>query len=150
MVPVIGLAVVFPECLVHCNGLYHLQTASAVPKWYDALLLFSSALAGLLMGFISLYKVERFLAGLLKGALLKISVGFIIVSGAFGVYLGRFLRWNSWDVLSNPLELFEEIVARVFFPFQHLQTWGITFVLACFYFLLYSFLKNLSRPEMSR
>lgn len=140
----------FPNALYIVTDCIHLQTASAVPKWFDALLLFSSALAGLLMGFISLYKVESFLAGLMQATLLRISVGSIIVLGAFGVYLGRFLRWNSWDVLSNPVELFEEIVARVFFPFQHLQTWGVTFTLAAFYFLIYSFLKSLSRLDMSR
>jgi len=140
----------FPNALYIVTDCIHLQTASAVPKWFDALLLFSSALAGLLMGFVSLYKVERFLAGLLKGVLLKISIGFIIFLGAFGVYLGRFLRWNSWDVVSNPLDLFGEIIARIFFPFQHLQTWGVTFLLAAFYLLLYSFLKSFSRLEMSR
>jgi len=44
----------------------------------------------------------------------------------FGVYLGRFLRWNSWDVVHQPHLLLGDILARVTNPVQHFQTWSFT------------------------
>jgi uncharacterized membrane protein len=48
---------------------------------------------------------------------------FVVLSlNGFGIYLGRFLRWNSWDVLFNPKSLFYELLERLFHPMDHLQT----------------------------
>ncbi len=51
----------FPNSLYLVTDLIHLQIESKVPKWFDAVLLFSASVAGLMMAFISLYRVEEFL-----------------------------------------------------------------------------------------
>ncbi len=68
---------------------------------------------------------------------------FILFLGSFGVYLGRFLRWNSWDIVSNPFQLLLSIGHRVVSPFDHVQTWGITIVFTVFFYLLYVAIKKL-------
>ena len=133
----------FPNALYIVTDLIHLDLESTVPKWYDALLLFSSSIAGLLMAFVSLLKVEKFLLLKFSHRAVHAMMPAILFLGSFGVYLGRFLRWNSWDILSNPLSLVFSIVQRFIFPFQHIQTWGITLLLTTLFYLLYLTIKKL-------
>ncbi len=133
----------FPNALYIVTDLIHIHHESPVPKWFDALLLFSSAVLGLLLAFISLYRVERFLSSIINRKLLAPFILLILFLGSFGVYLGRFLRWNSWDIISNPFQLLRSIAYRVFSPFDHMQTWGITLVFTVFFYLLYLTVKKL-------
>ncbi len=70
--------------------------------WYDVILLTTFAWTGLMLGFISLYlmqSVVRRAAGRTAGWLLVLAV---LPLASFGIYVGRVLRWNSWDVLTDP------------------------------------------------
>ena len=60
-----------------------------------------------------------------------------LVLGSFGIYLGRYLRFNSWDIITDPIALFYDIVNRILHPFGHAQTWGVTIVFAAFLLLGY-------------
>lgn len=133
----------FPNALYIVTDLIHIQHESRVPKWFDALLLFSSALLGLLLAFISLYRVESFLSSMINRKLQAPLILLILFLGSFGVYLGRFLRWNSWDIISNPFQLLRSVAHRVLSPVDHLQTWGITIVFTVFFYLLYLTIKKL-------
>lgn len=133
----------FPNALYIITDLIHLEETAKVPLWYDALLLFAAALTGLIMAFISLYKTEMFLLTHFRASVVNTLIVLILLLGSFGVYLGRFLRWNSWDVVTNPVGLFYEIVHRFVFPLQHGRTWGITCILTCFLYLLWLGVKKI-------
>ncbi|HMK04040.1 MAG TPA: DUF1361 domain-containing protein, partial [Ferruginibacter sp.] len=111
--------------------------------WFDAILLFLSSTVGLLMAFISLFRVERFLEKLLSTRFIPLVTITLLFLGSFGVYLGRFLRWNSWDIISDPPGLFSAIADRLIYPFDHLRTWGITVLLTMVFCLLYFSVKKL-------
>lgn len=133
----------FPNALYIVTDLIHIDLESPVPKWFDALLLFSSAVLGLILAFISLYRVEIFLSKTINRKLQAPLILLILFLGSFGVYLGRFLRWSSWDIVSNPSQLLVSIAQRVISPVDHLQTWGITMVFTMFFYLLYVAIKKL-------
>ncbi len=132
----------FPNALYIVTDLIHLQMVTSVPKWYDAVLLFASSVTGLMMAFISLLRVESLLRHKFSDRIVHASIIAILFLGSFGVYLGRFLRWNSWDIISNPFGLIVSISQRFISPFHHLQTWGITFLLTTLFYLLYQAIKN--------
>lgn len=127
----------FPNALYIVTDLVHLGRESKVPKWFDAVLLFSSSVVGLMMAFISLYRVEKYLHRTVHKNVHALIIIFILFLGSFGVYLGRFLRWNSWDILNNPFQLLLSICQRVISPFDHAQTWGVTVIFTIFFYLLY-------------
>ena len=135
--------VFFPNALYVVTDLVHLETESSVPKWYDTVLLFSSSVVALMMAFISLLRVEAFLKQKFKISFVEPMVIGILFLGSFGVYLGRFLRWNSWDIIRNPFSLAIEIANQVIFPFQHFRTWGITMILTILFYLLYLAIKKM-------
>lgn len=133
----------FPNALYIVTDLIHLEQETSVPKWYDVVLLFSSSAIGVIMAFVSLLRIENFLTYKFNCRLVEVIVFSILFLGSFGVYLGRFLRWNSWDIVSNPIGLLSSIGQRFVFPLQHLQTWGITIILTITFYLLYLIIKKL-------
>jgi uncharacterized membrane protein len=138
-----GWLLFFPNALYIITDLIHLAADTNVPKWFDAILIFSASAAGLLMAFVSLYRVEKFLYVFVRKNTVNALVLLILFMGSFGVYLGRFLRWNSWDIISNPVQLLISIGHRFLFPFDHLCTWGITLMLTVLFYLIYFSVKKL-------
>ena len=132
-----------PNALYVVTDLIHLDIVSTVPKWYDALLLFAASMVSLLMAFISLLRAETFLLYRFSNKIVNAVMLTVLFFGSFGVYLGRFLRWNSWDVVSNPVSLFFSIAERFIFPFRHLQTWGVTAMFTILFYLLYMAVKKM-------
>ena len=119
----------------------HLRERPGIPFWYDIALFVSCAGTGLLLGYTSIADVQaavtrRFSA--VMGWLLVIAA--VLLSG-FGVYLGRFLRWNSWDTLTNPRQLFLEIGDRLMNPLSNPQTFGVTAIYGVGLFLGYVALR---------
>ena len=133
----------FPNSLYIITDLIHLDRETGIPKWFDAILIFSASTAGLMMAFISLYRVEKFLYKIVAGKLVNPLIMFILFLGSFGVYLGRFLRWNSWDIISKPVQLFMSVGGRILFPLDHLYTWGVTSLLTMLFYLIYYSAKKL-------
>lgn len=134
----------FPNSLYIITDLIHLdESRGDAPVWYDAILLFTSSLTGLVMAFISLYQVEIFLRSVVtKKHVNKLIIAAIFL-GSFGVYVGRFLRWNSWDIFVNPFSVFTEIILPFVKPLDHFRTWGVTLLLTTLFGLLYFALKKL-------
>ena len=116
----------FPNAPYIITDFTHLQNHSSGPIWFDILLLFSSAAVGLIIGYISLSQVHDRLLTSNHRSLARIVVSVAPFAAAFGIYLGRFLRWRSIDIFHNPLGLFADIAHRFIFPYQHPRTWGVT------------------------
>lgn len=135
----------FPNALYIVTDLIHLEESTNVPLWYDAVVLFAASFVGLIMAFISLRKLEVFLLGVFKTVVVNCVIPVILFIGSFGVYLGRFQRWNSWDVLHNPLSLSMDIARRIVSPVDHIKTWTITIIFTALYSLMYFFVKVLPR-----
>lgn len=133
----------FPNTLYVVTDLIHLKETGMAPLWYDAIVLFTAALAGLMMGFISLTKAELFLMNLFSQRTAALLAVALLLLGSFGVYLGRFLRWNSWDIIQDPFTLLYQVAHRFIFPFQHGRTWATTFLLFTFFGLLWFLIKKM-------
>jgi len=129
----------------------HLDSRPPIPLWYDIALLASCAGTGLLLGYSSLADVHATIARRFSASLgWALALAALFLSG-FGIYLGRVLRWNSWDALTNPLPLFSDIADRVFHPLSHPQTVGVTFIYGITLLLGYIALRVLQpNPGIAR
>jgi len=127
----------FPNAPYILTDLFHLRQRHIIPLWFDLILILSFAWTGLLFGFFSLWDIEMFLKKELKLTQSRLlSVGLLFVAG-FGIYLGRYLRWNSWDIVADPLALLYDIGDRFIHPFAHPRTWGMTLFMGTFLNILY-------------
>ena len=118
----------FPNAPYILTDLVHLEGRPPVPFWYDLAVLLSAAGVGLLAGYVSLADVHDVVARRWGGVVgWAASVGALFLA-AFGVYLGRVLRWNSWDVLAAPAPLVRDVLGPVLDPRAHLAAVVVTLV----------------------
>lgn len=123
---IVSWLLLFPNAPYIVTDFFHLEPRVNIPFWFDLGLILSFAWNGLMLGFISLYDIQTALArkfGVIKGWLFAV---FSLVLGSFGIYLGRYERFNSWDVITNPMELFIDIANRFIHPFSHPRTMLMT------------------------
>ena len=66
---------------------------------------------------------------------------------SFGVALGRFERFNSWDIVTQPHVVVPAILARVANPVGHMRTTVVTVLLTTFLTLGYVSLLALARAQ---
>jgi uncharacterized membrane protein len=107
-----GLWLLFlPNAPYLVTDLVHLRERAPVPLWFDVLMFAAFALAGCALGWAAVEQVQDRIAeavGRRRAALVILPVFPLL---AFGVYLGRFGRWNSWDLLTRPHALLAGAVA---------------------------------------
>ena len=135
----------FPNSPYILTDLFHLATRSGMPKWFDLLMLLSFAWTGLVMGIFSLMDIQSVVTRRYSEILAWFCSVVFIVLGSFGIYLGRYLRWNSWDIVTTPQPLIRDIYHIVVDPLNHPGTVGITLVFSAFLTLVYMtffYLKN--------
>ncbi len=138
-----GWLLFFPNAPYVITDLLHLFERPNIPLWFDVVLLFSAAWLGLLFGIISLMHVEKWLLQNFNQAKTNwLLFGCMMLSG-FGVYLGRFLRFNSWDAVQDPSSLFYSIGKSIINPVDHLRTWGFTFLFGLMVWLIYKTMQQL-------
>lgn len=127
----------FPNAPYILTDLIHLGYGGGVPLWYDLVLILSFSFAGLFFAFVSLRNIEALLAISSRVLRTAVSIALIYLS-CFGIYLGRFLRWNSWDLFNNMQDLFLDIVDRIANPSEHPGTWGFTILLGTVLSMVYA------------
>ena len=132
----------FPNSLYMLTDLLHLRSAHDAPMWFDLIIIIAFAWAGLGYGFVSLMDIEGFLRTRFKAGeklITLLSICMIFVA-AFGVYLGRFLRWNSWDIFGSPGALLNDVIDPFTDPAGNMRFWAFTFFMGTLLnFLYFSF-----------
>ncbi len=114
------------------TDLVHLRPRAGVPYWYDILLIASFAFNGLLLGFFSLAQVHDVLVQRLRPAYAWGLVVLFSIASSYGIYLGRVLRWNSWDILRHPLRIALDSLRPFVHPMAHKEAVVMTIVLTGF------------------
>jgi uncharacterized membrane protein len=133
----------FPNAPYIMTDLVHLRERPPVPFWFDVVLLQSFVWLGLLLGFVSLYWMQCLVANFVGRRASWLFVLLVIGLTAFGIYLGRFQRWNSWDILANPIGLTVDIFKHLRPPKRRMA--GLFSILyATFFFVGYLFLYALT------
>ncbi len=127
----------FPNAPYILTDLFHLRLRSSMPVWFDLILILSFAWTGLMFGLLSLWDIEQVLQQQVKRKWIRLVPVVLLFLSAFGIYIGRYLRWNSWDVVSEPLGLMYDVGHRVAFPLDHPRTWGMTLLMGAFLNLIY-------------
>jgi len=95
----------FPNAPYLVTDILHISSSSPLLLWYDSLLFFLFGWIGLLLGMLSLFQIHKYLQSHLTHLVSELSIFAICLISSFGIYLGRFERWNSWDAFFSPIKL---------------------------------------------
>ena len=140
----------FPNALYIVTDFKWLREWPGAPIWYDILLVSAAAWCGLLLGFTSLYLIQDLVRRTFGSARAWAFAFATLGLGAFGVYLGRFERWNSWDVFTRPGHLGQSLMTGLAHPEDHPRALGgmvlFTAFLAMSYLVFYAFAQPEAEP----
>jgi uncharacterized membrane protein len=133
----------FPNAPYLVTDLFHLRAISGAPLWFDVILYSSFAWTGMLLGLVSLYLMQsvarRYLGEVASWLCVLVAIGL----ASFGIYLGRFVRWNSWDLFSSPGALLGDAWSHISDPTPKTVVYTAVFAgfLSCTYLVLVSFAR---------
>lgn len=134
-----------PNSFYLTSDLIHMRWATADTALYDTVLLLSFAWNGLVLGFLSLYVIHRQLLKRLWARNAHLVVGLVLLLCSFAIYLGRQLRWSTWDVLINPAGILFDVSDRIINPAAYPQTFTTTAtffaLLSTMYFVIWQFVQ---------
>ena len=127
----------FPNSPYIVSDLMHIAPRHNVPVWYDTMMIFSFAWNGLILGFVSLWIVQQLAARWFGGVFSWLFAAVVLTATGFGIYLGRFLCWNSWDVLVDPLGMARQVLTYVLNPLDYPRTIAVTLLFGGFLTIAY-------------
>jgi uncharacterized membrane protein len=129
----------------------HIGYTGEISELYDIVLTIFLVMNGFILGFTNLYLVHQELRKRLSEMYSSALVAVVIFLCSFAIYLGRDLRWNSWDVIANPGGILINISDRVVDPWSYPRAFNVTamfFVLiGGAYLALWLFIKPKSRSK---
>jgi uncharacterized membrane protein len=126
----------FPNAPYILTDLQHLvKETSDAPVWYDVIVMVWFSWTGLLLGLVSLYLMHDVVQRTFGRWLGWLFVFAVSGLSSFGVYLGRFVRFNSWDLLGDPKEIVVTVLGLAIDPSRRLVAFTILF--AVFYLFVY-------------
>lgn len=151
--PQIVLSFIFigflPNTFYLITDFVHLQQSDQVSLYFDVVMLSSFVFCGVILGFVSIFLIHRQLLRRLNERKSMAIVALVFFLASFAAYLGRFTRFNSWDIILRPAGLLFDVSDRFINPTEHGDTYLATItlfiVLMSIYFVVYSSAKLLRK-----
>lgn len=125
------------------TDLIHIPTTGEVSVFYDITMLITLVFIGFLLGFCSLFLIHLELLKRLTKANAHAVVGCILALSSFAIYLGRDLRWSTWDLVADPsgiiLNVSDRIINPLAYPLAFNMTLLFLLLLSSLYMALWQF-----------
>jgi uncharacterized membrane protein len=135
----------FPNAPYILTDFYHLAARPPIPLWFDIGLISLYAISGCFLAVASLRAMQDLVRDYFGGFLSWMFAGASIAMSAVGVYLGRFGRWNSWDLFNNPKAIIKEIALPAINPLENPGFIGFTMLFTALMLVFYVMFVNFSR-----
>ncbi|WP_461305054.1 DUF1361 domain-containing protein [Aureisphaera sp.] len=141
-----GIWLVFlPNAPYILTDFLHLNHPNSHPI-FDGFMLAIFTIAGMICYVYSLRDMELLWRSHFSKRMIRLVLVLLPFLTGFGIYLGRFLRWNSWDIIQNPRGLMNDIFNIIIYPFDHLLAWVTTLAFGLGLLILYGFFKKTFSP----
>lgn len=137
VVPASLWLIFFPNAPYIITDFLHLTERPYVPLWYDILLISIFAWTGIFLAIASLHTMQRITRHYGGEFLSWVFVAIALGLSGLGIYLGRFERWNSWDLLIRPRSIVADVMGRFADPLDNLRFFGFTMLFTAFLLVCY-------------
>lgn len=137
----------FPNAAYLVTDLYNLDNMPPVPYWYDIGFFATLAWTGLLLAVASLQIVQRMVRQSFGVVSSWVVVLIVVGLNGVGIYLGRFLRWNSWDIVTEPMAVLKDALNPFIHPITYRQPVAVIIVFSAMLFVFYVSVLALQRQS---
>ncbi|SJZ79147.1 DUF1361 domain-containing protein [Sediminibacterium ginsengisoli] len=127
------------------TDIFHFEERPGFPVWFDMIMVSSGSWNGLILGVISLMQFETFLAKLVKPFWVKVGMFTGLLLCSYGIFIGRYLRFNSWDVFTSPKMIISSSAHHFLLPHHYISLWAFTFLFTVLLCVVYFTVKKLPR-----
>lgn len=128
------------------TDLIHIRAGNNALLWLDILVILSFALSGLLLFYSSIIDMQKLIKSKFRKIPIELTTLAILFLCGFGVYLGRFLRYNSWEIISQPQVLISDVYNILRSPLQHSEAWLFTLSFGAFLVVGFYMFKSITTP----
>jgi len=125
-----------PNAFYLFSDFIHLHSTGEIGLMYDVVLIGTYAWCGFILGYLYLFMVHKRALQRFGRLAHWLPIVSLLLSG-FAIYLGRYLRWNSWDVIANPFGLLFDVADRIVNPGEHILTFSATILFFAFLAVIY-------------
>jgi uncharacterized membrane protein len=139
--------VFFPNAPYMVTDFYHLESRPPVPLWFDISLIAIFAFTGCFLSIASLRTIHIIIEGYLGKFFGWFFALFALGLASLGVYLGRFGRFNSWDIFLEPKSVIKEIAINILNPGDNLGFVGFTLMFTSILLVFYLMFVTASNPS---
>jgi len=129
--------VFFPNAPYIVTDFYHLEKRPPIPLWYDIGLIATFAWTGCFLAIASLRTMQSLVRRRVNGVVSWVFVAIALGSSGVGVYLGRFERWNSWDLLLHPGKVLRDLAVPLINPLHNLRFVGFSLMFTALLLVIY-------------
>ncbi len=137
----------FPNAPYIVTDFYHLRERPPMPLWYDIGLIAIFAWTGLFLAVGSLRTMQTLVGTYTHRIASWVFVGVALGLSGIGDYLGRFDRWNSWDLMVHPRKVLRDLAAPLFSPLNHPQFVGFSLMFTALLLVIYLMFTSFSRRQ---
>lgn len=137
-----------PNSFYIITDLFHLgdhYNDRQAPQWFDLAMILSFVWNGLLLGVLSVRQMEHILLPRLSLQSELLFLYPIMWLNALGIYTGRYLRYNSWDVITDPFQLLGDIAGMVIHPLRYQYAWDMILCFSILMTLMYLMMKKIHK-----
>lgn len=148
----VGLWLIFyPNAAYIVTDFLHLEQRPGIPLWYDILLLAAFSWTGMFLAIASLGAVQGLVKEYLGSFAGWLFAAIALGLSGLGIYLGRFGRWNSWDLLFQPKNILKDIALALINPFENRTFFGFTILITAFLvvcYLMFISVRQSKEPDL--
>ena len=146
----VGWLAFYPNAPYIVTDLKHIRWATNAAWWYDMALVFLFALLGMRVGLYSLALLQAEVAERRGRAAGWAFAAFVCFLAGVGVYIGRFQRWNSWDIIRDPIGLVKDTLRLFTNPDVLPRLIGVSLLYAVLQLLCYITLSGVESKSVSK
>ncbi len=137
----------FPNAPYIVTDFYHLEKRPPVPLWYDIGLIATFAWTGCFLAIASLRTMQFLVRKQANEIVSWVFVAIALGLSGIGVYLGRFERWNSWDLFLHPRRVLEDLAVPLMNPLNNLRFLGFSLMFTAMLLVIYLMFVSISREK---
>ena len=145
LLPGVLWLVFFPNAPYIVTDFYHLEKRPPIPLWYDIGLITTFAWTGCLLAIASLKTMQFLVRKRANGFVSWVFVAVALGLSGVGVYLGRFERWNSWDLFFHPEKVLKDLAVPLMNPWNNPRFVGFSLMFTLLLLVIYLMFVSVTR-----